>query len=190
MRVITLAGSPRYPSRSTALLHHAGKWLEAQGVEVLPWHLHNFAPDDLLNARFDSPSLQTLNSQLAEADGVLIATPIYKASFSGGLKALLDLLPERAFEHKVVLPLASAGSIAHMLAIDYSLKPVLNALKAQEILQGVFAEDSQISHYDRTPDFAPALEARLEDALHLFFQALLRRAPDAQRQPAPERLSA
>ncbi|ADM98937.1 NADPH-dependent FMN reductase [Dickeya dadantii] len=184
MRVITLAGSPRYPSRSTALLHHAGKWLEAKGAEVLPWHLHNFPPEDLLNARFDSPALQTLNEQLASADGLLVATPIYKASFSGGLKALLDVLPERALEHKVVLPLSTAGSVAHMLAVDYSLKPVLNALKAQEILQGVFADDSQISHYDRTPIFTDALEARLQDALNIFFQALIRRQPEPFRQSA------
>lgn len=180
MRVITLAGSPRYPSRSTALLHVAGKWLESRGIEVLPWHINNLPPEDLFNARFDSPALKTLNEQLAGADGLIIATPIYKASFSGVLKALLDLLPERALEHKVVLPLATGGSVAHMLAVDYSLKPVLNALKAQEILQGVFADDSQISHYDRSPLFATALEERLNDALEVFAQALERR-----RHPYP-----
>ncbi len=63
--------------------------------------------------------------------------------FSGALKTLLDLLPERALEGKIVLPLATGGTIAHMLAVDYALKPVLNALKAQEILHGVFADDSR-----------------------------------------------
>ena len=37
-------------------------------------------------------------------------------------------LPE-ALSHKVVLPIATGGSIAHMLAVDYALKPVLAALK-------------------------------------------------------------
>ncbi|ACS85442.1 NADPH-dependent FMN reductase [Musicola paradisiaca] len=184
MRVITLAGSPRYPSRSSALLHHAGKWLESQGVDVLPWHLHNFPPEDLLAARFDSPALITFTEQLASADGLIIATPIYKASFPGGLKAVLDILPERALEHKVVLPLSTGGSVAHMLAVDYSLKPVLNALKAQDILQGVFADDSQIAHYDRTPVFTAALEARLKESLHQFLQALIRRQPEPLRRSA------
>jgi hypothetical protein len=58
---------------------------------------------------------------------------VYKASFSGALKTLLDLFPERALEGKVVLPFATGGTIAHMLAVDYALKPVLSALKAQEI---------------------------------------------------------
>ncbi|HBI09490.1 MAG TPA: NADPH-dependent FMN reductase, partial [Franconibacter pulveris] len=147
MRVITLAGSPRFPSRSSALLEYARDKLNKSGVEVCHWHLQNFAPEDLLYARFDSPALRTLIEQLEGADGLIIATPVYKASFSGALKTLLDLLPERALEKKVVLPLATGGTVAHLLAVDYALKPVLSALKAQEILHGVFADDSQIKDY-------------------------------------------
>ena len=110
MRVITLAGSPRYPSRSSALLEYAREKLNALDVEVCHWNLHNFEPEDLLYARFDSPALKTLIEQLNGADGLIVATPIYKASFSGALKTLLDLLPERALDGKVVLPLATGGA--------------------------------------------------------------------------------
>lgn len=174
MRVLTLAGSPHYPSRSTALLSRAGQWLENQGIEVLPWHINNLPHEDLFTARFDSPALATFTSQLASADGLIIATPIYKASFTGVLKTLLDLPGERALEHKVVLPLATAGSLAHMLAVDYSLKPVLCALKAQEILHSVFAEDSQISIAAHSTLFSSALEKRLLTALENFTEALSR----------------
>ncbi len=176
MNVITLAGSPRFPSRSTALLTVAQRWLERQGINVTPWNLFNFNPEDLLYARFDSPALLVFIGQLAEADGVIISTPIYKASFSGALKTLLDLLPEHAFEHKIVLPVATGGSIGHMLALDYALKPVLNALKAQEILHGVFSEDSQITHYDRDPQLSAALEGRLYSSLETFTRALEKQA--------------
>lgn len=175
MRVITLAGSPRFPSRSTALLTVCQHSLEQRGVEVIPWNLHNFHPEDLLYARFDSPALLAFREDLEKADGLIVSTPIYKASFAGALKTLLDLLPERALEHKVVLPLASGGSVAHLLALDYALKPVLNALKAQEVLHGVFAEDSQIAHYDRRPELAPGLAIRLEGSLETFWLALARR---------------
>ena len=151
MRVITLAGSPRFPSRSSALLEYAREKLNALDVEVCHWNLHNFEPEDLLYARFDSPALKTLIEQLNGADGLIVATPIYKASFSGALKTLLDLLPERALDGKVVLPLATGGTVAHLLAVDYALKPVLNALKAQEILHGVFADDSQVIDYQHKP---------------------------------------
>lgn len=176
MNVITLAGSPRLPSRSAALLTIAKRWLEGQGIKVTPWSVFDFNPQDLLYARFDSPSLKVFTGQLAQADGVVISTPIYKASFSGALKTLLDLLPERAFEHKVVLPMATGGSVGHMLALDYALKPVLNALKAQEILHGVFSEDSQITQYDSSPQLSGALENRLIESLETFTRALERQS--------------
>jgi FMN reductase len=132
----------------------------------------------LLFANFASPQLKQLNAELASADGLIVATPVYKASFSGALKTLLDLLPERALDHKVVLPLATAGSIGHMLAVDYALKPVLASLKAQEVLQGVFADDSLITDYQTFPArLDPALEERLTESLENFYLALSRRRP-------------
>lgn len=175
MRVITLAGSPRFPSRSSALLEYAREKLTSLEVEVCHWNLHNFSPEDLLYARFDSSALKAFSEQLQGADGLIVATPVYKASFSGALKTLLDLLAERALEGKVVLPLATGGTVAHMLAVDYALKPVLSALKAQEILHGVFADDSQVIDYQHKPHFSPNLQIRLDSALETFWQALHRR---------------
>lgn len=173
MKVISLAGSPRQPSRSSALLALSHQWLTSRGVEVVSYSLQDFSADDLLFANFNSPQLKALIAQLESADGLLIATPVYKASFSGALKTLLDLLPERALEHKVVLPLATAGSIGHMLAIDYALKPVLNALKAQEVLQGVFADDRLVGQYQKFPaELEEGLQSRLDDSLETFIAAL------------------
>ena len=146
MLVVTLGGSPSQRSRSGVLLDRAKSWLNQQGVEVVSYQVRDFPAEDLLHARFDSPHIIDLLQQIENADGLVIATPVYKASFSGALKTVLDLLPERALSHKVVLPIATGGSIAHMLAVDYALKPVLSALKAQEMLHGIFAEDSQIAY--------------------------------------------
>ncbi|HEY9910193.1 MAG TPA: NAD(P)H-dependent oxidoreductase [Thermosynechococcaceae cyanobacterium] len=53
-----------------------------------------------------------------------------------GRKALLG---------KVILPIAMGGTIAHPLAIDYALKPVLSELGAWHLLGGVYAVDKQIT---------------------------------------------
>lgn len=149
-------------------------------MEVFTYNLQDFSADDLLFANFSSPQLKQLIAELASADGLIVATPVYKASFSGALKTLLDLLPERALDHKVVLPLATAGSIGHMLAVDYALKPVLASLKAQEVLQGVFADDSLITDYHTFPaTLDPALAGRLNESLENFYLALSRRRPIA-----------
>ncbi len=158
-----------------SLLEYAREKLNGLDVEIYHWNLQNFAPEDLLYARFDSPALKTFTEQLQQADGLIVATPVYKAAYSGALKTLLDLLPERALQGKVVLPLATGGTVAHLLAVDYALNPVLSALKAQEILHGVFADDSQVIDYQHKPLFTPNLQTRLDTALETFCQALHRR---------------
>lgn len=175
MLVVSLSGSPSPQSRSAGLLDWSRRWLHARGVEVVNFSVRDFAAEDLLYGRFDSPSVIELGKRVREADGLLVATPVYKAAYSGALKTLLDLLPERALEHQVVLPLATAGSPAHLLALDYALKPVLAALKAEEVLQGVFADDSQTRYLEARLWLAPDLQQRLESTLEQFYQALVRR---------------
>ena len=190
MLVVTLGGSPSQRSRSGVLLDKTRQWLQQQGVEVVSYQVRDFPAEDLLHARFDSPKVIDLLQQVANADGLVIATPVYKASFSGALKTVLDLLPERALAHKVVLPMATGGSIAHMLAVDYALKPVLSALKAQEMLHGIFAEDSQIAYGEGSAQaqLVPVLEQRLHEALEQLYSAMARRPKPLDPDVLNERL--
>lgn len=176
MMVVSLAGSPSQRSRSGVLLDTAGDWLQRHGVEVVRYAVRDFEPADLIHARFYSPLVQRFAEHVEQADGLLVATPVYKASFAGALKTLLDLLPERALANKAVLPLASGGSAAHMLALDYALKPVLAALKAQEILQGVYAVDRQIAYAEgnQPARLDDELRERLEAAASQLLVALAR----------------
>jgi FMN reductase len=184
MLVVSLSGSPSLQSRSAGLLEWSRRWLSARGVEVVSFGVRDFAAEDLLYGRFDSPQVIELAERVRAADGLLVATPVYKAAYSGALKTLLDLLPERALAQQVVLPLATAGSPAHLLALDYALKPVLASLKAEEVLQGVFADDSQTRYEDGRLLLSPELEQRLSNALEQFYQSLARRP----RQVEPGRL--
>ena len=183
MLVVSLSGSPALKSRSGVVLEHAGRWLRAKGVDVKALRIRDFDAEDLIFARFDSPQVLDFIETVKQADGLLIGTPVYKASFSGALKTLLDLLPERSLHGKVVLPLATGGSIAHMLAVDYALKPVLSALKCQEVLHGIFAIDSQISYGDNAQggDLDEILSERLQEGLEHFYLGLQHRVQAWQK---------
>jgi FMN reductase len=74
---------------------------------------------------------------------LIVSSPVYKASISGVLKTLLDLIPEGGLQHKSVLPVASGGSPAHMLAVDHALQPIFINLKAEKALPVVFSPDNQ-----------------------------------------------
>lgn len=142
--ILLLSGSPSASSRSGALLEYARQHFASAGLDATILGLRDFPAEDLILGKYDSPAFDTVKRLLAEADAVVVATPIYKASFTGGLKALLDILPQSALRGKTVLPLATGGSPAHQLAIDYALKPVLSALGATDLLQGVYVVDKQL----------------------------------------------
>ena len=177
MHLVSISGSPARLSRSSWLLQQAvdrgGERVEhhdAIAVRELPAHA-------LIQGDIDDAQIARAHRQLALAQGVLIATPIYKSAYSGLLKLFLDALPPDALRGKPVLALATGGSPAHLLAIDYALKPVLSALGARHIVDAVYATDNQLKPDGRGGfDADAALIERIDQSL----DALL------QRPPVPE----
>jgi len=59
------------------------------------------------------------------ADGVVIASPVYRGSFTGALKNLLDHLPVEALAGKPVGIIAMGATHHHFLGVDWHLRDVL-----------------------------------------------------------------
>ncbi|GAA1011884.1 NADPH-dependent FMN reductase [Streptomyces sp. F-3] len=175
--VLSVSGSPSASSRTNRLLRHLDRRLTRQGHEVIPLDVRTIPAEALLGADARHPAIAEATELFARADGVIVGTPVYKASYSGVLKALLDLLPQYALTGKTVLPLATGGTLAHVLALDYALRPVLNSMGAQHIVQGWFTLDKDITvHEDGTLTVAPAAEEALTQVVDQF-SAALGRAP-------------
>ncbi|WP_405445524.1 NADPH-dependent FMN reductase [Streptomyces achromogenes] len=171
--VLSVSGSPSASSRTGLLLRHLDQRLIAQGHEVIPLDVRAIPAEALLGADFGHPAIVEATGLFARADGVVVGTPVYKASFSGVLKALLDLLPQYALTGKTVLPLATGGSTAHVLAIDYALRPVLNSMGAAHIVQGWFTLDKDITvRQDGSLTVAPATAEALGHVVDQFAAAL------------------
>ncbi|MED7952376.1 MULTISPECIES: NADPH-dependent FMN reductase [unclassified Streptomyces] len=143
--VLSVSGSPSATSRTTRLLRHVDAQLESRGHRVVPFEVRSLPAHALLTADFSHPEIVAALELFAEADGVVIGTPVYKAAYSGLLKTLLDVLPQFALRDKAVLPLATGGSTAHVLAVDYALRPVLSSMGAGHITQGWFVLDRHIT---------------------------------------------
>jgi FMN reductase len=173
--VLTIVGSPSANSRSAAVLEQLGETLAGQGLRTRALNVRDLPPEDLIYGRVESPAVLEWAAQLRQARAVLIATPIYKASFSGVLKSFLDLLPQQALAGKLVLPIATGGTPLHALAIDYALRPVLVALGAQHILSGVYILDTQIQIGPDGVQLDAAIAQRLDGALQLLLDALVSR---------------
>lgn len=160
--ILGIAGSPSHPSRSYSLVEYASKILSQQGLTVDIILARDIPAEDLVFGRYNSPALEKPKALLEKASGVIIATPIYKAAYTGVLKAFLDLLPQKALAGKVILPLATGGTIAHLLSIEYALKPVLSELGARHILSTIYTVEQQIQIQ---PDGSIQLDAEVEQRL-------------------------
>ena len=161
LHVVGLGASPGGPlSRSAALLQAALASLAAREVRIERIDLATLPADGLLG-RARSPQVEAALAAVACADLVIVATPIYRATYSGLLKVFFDLLPTAALAGKVALPIAAGGSPGHQLAIDHGLRPLLASLGAVVVATGVYASPDQF--IDGTPD--RALLERLERAV-------------------------
>ncbi|MBC7956794.1 MAG: NADPH-dependent FMN reductase [Cytophagales bacterium] len=184
MKIVGILGSPAASSRSNSLLQLAQARLQPVASSLHTIAVRDLPAEALLHAQFDHPVIQQALQHVREAQVVLVATPIYKAAYSGLLKAFLDLLPQDGLRDKTVLPLATGGSIAHLLALDYALKPVLSVLGARLILDPVFATDAQIPRHE-TLGYAPSPEVR--ERLDRSLQALTDRVDDFARHSGAAR---
>ena len=172
-RILTVSGSPRIPSRSAKLLEVVAREAEADGHTVDRLRLLDLPADALLAARLDDPELAVSMRQLELADAVAIATPVYKAAYTGLLKCWLDVLPQLALAGKVVLPLATGGSLAHALTLDYALRPVLQSMAARHVVQGYLVVDRFIeSDTDGVTTISGEALPGLTDVVDGFLQAL------------------
>ena len=160
--VVLLSGSPSQRSRPSAILRYSAERLQAAKVRSVGFAVQDFPAEDLILGRYDSPSFAGLHAAVAGARALIVSTPVYKASYSGVLKTILDMLPQAALRGKTVLPLVAGGSPAHQLVIDYALKPVLSALGATDLLQGVYFVDAQ---YQVNTDGTLSLPAELQERL-------------------------
>lgn len=175
MTVLLVAGSPSEKSRSAALLDAVQQRLHQRGAHVERLQIRDLSPQALILADFGNRSISHAIGRVAASDVLVVATPVYKAAYSGVLKVFLDLLPQAALEGKTVLPLATGGSPHHMLALDYALRPVLQSLGAKQILPGIYATDSQVTLTpEGTYQVSDEIGVRLDTAVNTLITETLR----------------
>jgi FMN reductase len=178
--VVSLSGSPSADSRSATLLRFIERRIAGRASRVRHIALRELPAAEMLQARTDSPAIRAAIEALEDADLVMVATPIYKAAYSGLLKVFLDLLAADALRGKTVWPLATGGSPGHLLALEYALKPVLAALGARHVLDPVYVIDSAWNaheQYGRVP--TPDVIARIDEALRGLQPLATRRSAEA-----------
>ena len=112
--------------------------VEAQ-VDVIDLRDHAQELTNLMLTGLAGPDLATAIDKVVKSDGVVAATPIFSASYSGLFKMFFDVLEPDALAGKPALIAATAGTARHSLALEHVVRPLFSYLRAVVVPTTVFA---------------------------------------------------
>ncbi|ELP62295.1 FMN reductase [Streptomyces turgidiscabies] len=76
---------------------------------------------------------------VTRADGLVVVTPVFSASYSGLFKSFFDVLEKDALAGKPVLVAATGGSARHSLVLEHAMRPLFAYLRAVVVPTAVYA---------------------------------------------------
>lgn len=146
-RVLVVSAGLSQPSSTRLLadrLAAATRTALAGGVEIETVELRDHAHDitDHLLTGFANRRLQPVLDRVDAADGMILVTPTFTASYSGLFKSFADVLPPESVEGKPVLIAATGGTERHSLVLEHALRPLLAYLRAVVVPTAVYAASS------------------------------------------------
>ncbi len=111
------------------------------GVDVVDVELRDLAHEltNHLLTGFPGHALAAAIDAVRRADGLIVVTPVFSASYSGLFKTFFDVLEDGTLDGKPVLVAATAGTARHSLVLEHALRPLFSYLHAVVVPTGVFA---------------------------------------------------
>ena len=150
LRLVAVSGGMQRPSRTTALAEELLA-LIANEIPCEPRlvEMGRIAPQ-LAGATWRSNLPDTVERELAaveQADVLVVATPVYRGSYTGLFKHFFDFIHQDALIDKPVLLAATGGSQRHALVIDHQLRPLFSFFQARTLPLGIYATDEDFVDY-------------------------------------------
>jgi FMN reductase len=143
-KIIILHGSPSLSSRSSQLLKGIEARVKQQDIEVLNYSFRDFDAAKLLSGQADDERIAEFIGQVQSAQGLIVGTPVYKATFSGGLKVLLDVIPPEALVGRAALGVATGRQEAHLQSTARGLDGIFAFFKVGRIVPAITLKDEDV----------------------------------------------
>jgi FMN reductase len=150
LRVVAVSGSLHTPSKTTALVKEILATLgRHEAIDAHLIEVHTLGPHFAgALTRDQLPAEVELELQRIEnADLLVVASPVYRASFTGLFKHLFDFVGQYALVDVPVLLAATGGSDRHALIIEHQFRPLFGFFQALTLPIGIYANDSDFSNY-------------------------------------------
>jgi FMN reductase len=138
---------------------------------------------DLVNAvvaGFPATRLRSSIEAVVAADGLIVVTPIFNASYSGLFKLFFDVLEQDSLARRPVLLAATGGTPRHSLVLEHAMRPLFAYLGAATVPTAVFAAADD---WGRRETASSALEQRITRAARDLAEAITSRERFVARDP-------
>ena len=181
--IVGISGNLTRPSRTRVLVEEVLRQAEARGLgSTLSYDIIDAGPE--LGAATERANLphpvDRVLSAIEGADALVVASPVFKASYTGLFKHLFDLIDPKALEGRPVILAATGGSDRHALVIEHHLRPLFAFFRAHVVPTGLEPANAD-SPAEGT--LAEPMRARIGPALDQLEWAL-RPVPRAPRDGA------
>ena len=132
-----------------------------RGGEVID--LSTLSADGLLG-RTEDPAVTAAVERAASAEVLVVATPIYRATYTGALKAFFDRFQAGALGRTAVVLVATAGISDHFLSLDTGGRALIASLGGFVVPTVVYAVSADFVDGDPKPEVLASLRAAIDEA--------------------------
>ena len=165
MNVLGISGSVKQPSRTARVVSDILASIERRvSVSVDTIDLAVAAP--ILFRALRADQLDEAGRRIIDAvevaDVLVVGSPVYRASYTGALKHLFDLVDFRALQGKRVVLAATGGTPLHGLMLEHQFRPLFGFFGAVTVPTTVYAVEADFNGYTLSN---PVVEARIERAV-------------------------
>ena len=148
MEVTVLVGNPKPRSRTREVAEAvAQRLVERTGGRL--GETIDLADFSESLFRWPDAALTDLGERLAATDVAVVASPTYKAAYTGLLKAFLDRYGNNGLAGVTAIPVMTGAGLHHALAVETSLRPLLVELGATVPTRGLYFEVSQMDQMSK-----------------------------------------
>ncbi|HYJ48534.1 MAG TPA: FMN reductase [Microbacterium sp.] len=182
LRIVGVSGSLREPSKTTALVRGLIEEVTARDeVETRLIEVATLGPlfAGALRREDVEPEIEDALRAIETADLLIVASPVYRASFTGLFKHLFDFVGQYALVGTPVLLAATGGGERHALILEHQLRPLFGFFQALTLPVGVYASDADFAGYELTsPDVKRRIDQAVTRSLPLVRQAAAQRVSE------------
>jgi FMN reductase len=148
-KISVVVGNPKAGSRTLRVAVAVADALSGDDDEPESHLVVDLA--DFATEMFDveSSSVREHLQAVANSHLVIVASPTYKATFTGLLKAFLDRYPNDALAGTVCIPVMTGAAPFHALALDVHLRPLLVELGASVPSRGLYVTEPELDDLDQ-----------------------------------------